>query len=1355
MRLGRCFVCVLVLVPGVAFSAATLGSCESKARSLTASQKVSLVREWDEDNSEEGDDYVCFFKFTLSSYSSYSIWTDPDADVSLDVYTNNDDAFAEFECDTATDGTRYGRLGRSDWDEDDPDRVVYYVELRSKTNPGQSVALYAKDTYRSFEPVGSEDNRRNLAFSTSKKTERLGFLGGGYWMSASLLKNRIYRLYTTGGTEEQPIQFYLDEFVVSKQGDDETIVEYDDPIPMTDTNNASVLFSPVSAGTCYFFVQGGTNANFSMTYQLLPARTASAHNPQELSAANSFTATFVPGREIASWEFGDTIIDEQLFSIKLGKDERWAFETKGAAVPLKMVLYGPDGASLYENTSFDGMSYDVRVAYKAPTAGTYYVGVCQSDLKPYDEVTGGSVTLTAKKVPARNGVPDAWDAKDDANSGASGLVVMPANRTSVPAEVDVDGHGWHALGVTDWADTFVIAARKDLTYVLSVSLEDPSWNGNTLRASVYTVDGSTTRTISTLGNINPGSAKPLTFTATTNAAYYVRLSVAEGQGLDYPNYKVHAIAYSASGSGLGILTVNTPGAPSAQWSVGAETVKYPSGSSILIGGKPTVKLWPISGYRATVATTNVSVRAGTAPTVVSVMYSDTFDTTDDTADGATALTIKNVSTVYAKRTLWANDPVDYFSFAGRDGCYYDFSLKDVEGDDVVFSIVNAEKGTMAKDVTSVSQLILPKTASQYYLSVKNGADATKFGGYSLSGKLANVGNIKFAKTALAVKEDAPSVVLTVNRTAKDGSVRVKYGTVAGTAKPGTDYIAQNGVLSWANGDNKAKTITIKLMPDLVPVYEGNKMFSVQLKAIPAEERSSSEYPASIIGGNTCKITLTETSRVGTKVADAYAKKAPKLATVKTEAVPLETGTYYGVLAEDGSALTNGMPQLASVTFTASTANPAALSAKVALAGKTYSFSAKGWDADAEAGSRKKQFFLAQKVNWLNEDTGKTVPIMVTNTLTVTVASGATATSGGWLKAGGTAELVMNVPDANKKGYQEEICYCGDLYRKNVKIQRFLTAVTNFTGYYTVALVPEDATVSDGIPAGNGYLTLTVNNKGGVKVAGMLADGAIKPSVSVAACALKEDDTSANGYSMYIPVFLAKSPAVFGGTLRLYADADGVVVVDSSQPLIWNNDDARRTYSGEEGYRIVLDPAGGWYDTVINLQAYYKNYRFEVDTANISEFPTAALASGYRFVNTVQPHGKTVSLLGNVFSTEKKALVKSGKLNKFPDSVNPCNVQLKLARATGLVTGSFSLWSVNTGGTAQKEIAGVKHSGVLILARDAFSPLPDDVVSAGFCWKALKLGSKATRNWTFSAPFNLIGNDPGDIDWWADDWGAGP
>ena len=507
------------------------------------------------------------------------------------------------------------------------------------------------------------------------------------------------------------------------------------------------------------------------------------------------------------------------------------------------------------------------------------------------------------------------------------------------------------------------------------------------------------------------------------------------------------------------------------------------------------------------------------------------------------------------------------------------------------------------------------------------------------------------------------------------------------------------------------------------------------------------------------MTLTETARPTDTVESAYAKKAPKVATVKTEQVGLESGTFFGLLSEDGSVLTNGLPSLASVTLTASAANPAKLSAKVALAGKNYTFAATGWDEGEEDGTVSKELLLAQKVNKIDEETGRSVSVTVTNTLTITVASGATGTPDDWMRAGGTATLVMNVPDANNKGYQEEVVYRGSIYRNNAKIQDYLTAVTNFTGYYTVALAPEAVSAFDGIPAGNGYVTLTIDNKGTVKAAGMLADGATKPSLSVAACALVPDEASANGYSMRVPLYFAKSPVVFGGEMRLYADDSGTVVVDSCETLVWKNDNAALTYSGEEGYSIDLDPVGGFYDTIINLQTHYLNCAFQVETSGIDEFPEENLAAGYVFSTDVEPNGTPVALAGDVFSTAKKVLVKDGKLNDLAASVNPLNVQVKVARATGLVSGTFSLWSENEAGTAQKEITGFKHNGVLILARDELSPLSEEVAAAGFCYKAVKVtdvnpntGKTSSRNWTFSLPFNLLAVDQGEPDWWADDWG---
>ena len=103
--------------------------------------------------------------------------------------------------------------------------------------------------------------------------------------------------------------------------------------------------------------------------------------------------------------------------------------------------------------------------------------------------------------------------------------------------------------------------------------------------------------------------------------------------------------------------------------------------------------------------------------------------------------------------------------------------------------------------------------------------------------------------------------------------------------------------------------------------------------------------------------------------------------------------------------------------------------------------------------------------------------------------------------------------------------------------------------------------------------------------------------------------------------------------------------------------------------------------------------------------------------------------------------------------------MKLTRATGLVTGSFSVWSESEDGAKQKEVTGFKHAGVLLLARDAFAPIPEEVAVAGTATKALSWSEKnpdtgrtVSRKWTWSVPFNILGIDQGEPDWWADDWG---
>ena len=1366
---------IVIAVVGLCGSAwaANKGSCESEAASIDFSasgvtRTVTLGAEWNPPEDGVAGYYdktgagVYYFKATLKRSYAYTVWTDgitTNDDISVSCYAadpKNDDDWgpsADFMELEDFGGNQRFVLYADDWyideedkSENDPKSWTYYVQISG--NVGDQVTI----NFRSgaIVPAGRVENPRTISPNTNRNTLKdILQLDGDYLIRARLQAGRLYYFCTTGGTESKQLNMLVSG-EDDMDGGESSVETFDDPATLNDENNTGWYVIPSETGYYEIDIDGGSEneqAAFGFVYQMIPSRTIAAHPSTELSAANEFSAEFEAGYMSNTQKgFYDKIIDESLFNFAVVKGQRYLVQTEGATTNLLLRVYDAKGNTLYENKG-DGMTRNVRCAFEASSSGTYYVGVCQNIADEFVEAPAYTkARIRVEDASPVEGSPDAADPLDDTTDGATGLVPLPGKYSDKPLAIDPEGSDWHRLDATDWKDTFVIGVRKGLTYMLQTSLEIPGSAFNTLKAEVFTKSGTKEQFVACSGDINPDGASPLTFTATANGVYYVRLSVAEGQGLDYPAYKVHAMAYTTGPDALGVLTVNTYGTQQGTWSLDSEKLAYPGGSSVLVSGTHSIKFGSVKGFTQPTVQ-KVTVAAGTTPTVVDVYYSDTADPKDDTVAGATAWSLKNVETSF-ERTLWTTDAADNFSLAGKDGNYYDFALKNVTGD-AVFSITDATGNVYAENVTSVSQLVLPTSKAKYYLTVTHGTNAKADGSYTLTGFLATVGAIKFAKTAVKTKENAANVTVTVNRTGKDGAVRVKYGTVAGTAQPGVDYVAQSGELLWEAGDNKAKTITIPLIADLVAVYEGDKTFEVKLQPIEEDEKTATEYPATITD-DTCTITLTEVSKAGTTVASTYAAKAAKLATVKTEDVPLASGNFFGVLAEDGCALTNGFPKLASVTFTASAATPSALSAKVVLAGKTYTFKDKGWDYEDEE-TCEKTFELVSKVN----------NVAYTNTLVVALSAGKTSGEADWLAAGGEVSLTMNVPDANGKGVQEEIVYWGTLARENAKIQNYLNVVTNFTGYYTVALQP-DTWVGSGVPAGNGYLTLTVDNKGAVKVAGLLADGSTKLSLSAKACAIREESDSANGYAFYIPVFQAKSPYCVGGELRLFQQDDGKVVVDSSKLLMWYNDNAALTYDNEDGYQIELTPVGGWYDQIINLQTYYLTSALEASTTDLTEFPTESVASGFVVSLDADPNGQPVSVTADKFATAKKTLVKNGNLVDFTQGENICNVQVKLARATGLVTGSFSVWSENEDGTAQKEITGLKHNGVLLLSRDAAAPMSDEVVSAGFFTQTvtvvdenLDTGKKTNRKWTFSAPFNILGIDQGEPDWWADDWGTQP
>lgn len=101
-------------------------------------------------------------------------------------------------------------------------------------------------------------------------------------------------------------------------------------------------------------------------------------------------------------------------------------------------------------------------------------------------------------------------------------------------------------------------------------------------------------------------------------------------------------------------------------------------------------------------------------------------------------------------------------------------------------------------------------------------------GFGSQAQAANpYGLVKWSANKYKVGEQEGSVFLQVKRT--DGGVgglTVKYGTQSHTAKPGTDYEATEGTLTWVNNDQSTKLIEITIHDD--NEHEETEQFNVVL-----------------------------------------------------------------------------------------------------------------------------------------------------------------------------------------------------------------------------------------------------------------------------------------------------------------------------------------------------------------------------------------------------------------------------------------------------------------------------------------------------------------------------------------------
>lgn len=1343
---------------------------EAKAIALTAkttvqSKAITLYKTTDKETKKVS--YVCYYKMTLQKGKPYTVWVDGTdmaagkvrlaAAYGKESWDWDIDApiarFDDIDCGVETrwhvSGKEWESKFDNDWEKqpyvpetggdwgddwgDDPvtpNTWTYYI-LVEGTKAG---VMSAKLNYVMAKKIPKGVAANPLVIKPTNDLQRLtltdGFMGDYYYIQVALKKGLCYRFSTDNGVAGNDLS--IDEafgFTGGQLG----------PYPAwKKSHNQAISFLPSANQTVTFRLQSskGYKATGKIKFFVEKSLAIAKHKSSKLTIGKGIY--FYPGyRNVPDSGYFDLIPDEKLFKLSTVKGKNYVIETTGASAlaPIVATLYDASGNILETNRSKGSDSPDVRVHFTAAKAGTYYIGVCE-DQPIFEEKTPKykKACITAYQV--------------GTITKSTKVSPLPTDKLVKPATVDTKGGATINFGKNCWYATANFAAMAGTSYALSVNFTSASnTETNKLSAEIYKTKVSSANLVKK-STFTPGTT--LTFKATVSGTYYVRIRPAAGEALDYKPVRIHAIGYLADGTKCGALKVTLTGAD-GKWMIGSDKAQYASGTSVIVPiGTKTLNFTAVKGY-----TTPASVKAKALRNQVvevgDIYYTDKWDPKDDATKYPTTWKVTGSTTKVTGHTLWKPDKYDCFSFTSA-GYHYTFKLTDFGEGDHVITVKGPDGTVYVAKKTYMTRVLLPKASKPYTIIVGHKTTTNVGGAYTLTGRYENLGVVKFAKAEYTAKDSATSVSLYATRTGTKGDCRVKYSIVAGTAKAGVNYIASTGYVSWKDGDKASKKISIRLVPKAIPVKSADLKFTVKLQDASTAKVNDgltklleAAFPSfKTYASTTVKIANSATYKTAAAAyASVYTDKKYKPSNPETDAY-LRTGTFYGLVAETGTALTNGAPEFGSVTLTVvggKTVNADTLSAKVLIAGRTYAFKTaageKAWDGKTEQGYRVKTL---RKVVACEDGE-------YTNELTVAVSDGKAAT--GWNKSVCTASLKLRIPDVAGNGGQTDIAYTGSLYRRNGKVQAYLDTAFKFDGYYTVSLVPNEIVGTDygaadrGVPSGNGYLTIAVDNKGGAQIAGLLPDQT-PIAVSATACTLKYDSASATKYAMIIPVYQANSNSCFAAELRLFMQADAKhldgkgykTVVDSKGLTYWNCDDGSVTEDGVQGWRMTCVPVGGWYDKLANLQGYYNSQAKSFEAGSPNAFPSELLGEGYEYV--AYPHGVSVDLTGDKFSTPLRSLVVDGdnpNLHDFDASVNPCNVKVTFNRATGVSSGTSSAWISN--GTAEKQLGGFTHFGVLTIDRDTRSGitggLDAEVLISGGLVKPISVDG---RTWMFSIPFEV-------------------
>ena len=364
-------------------------------------------------------------------------------------------------------------------------------------------------------------------------------------------------------------------------------------------------------------------------------------------------------------------------------------------------------------------------------------------------------------------------------------------------------------------------------------------------------------------------------------------------------------------------------------------------------------------------------------------------------------------------------------------------------------------------------------------------------------------------------------------------------------------------------------------------------------------------------------------------------------------LPVETmGNFNGwVTVTNGAEIVQG---LATMTV----ASSGKMSGKLILPGKALSFS-------APAGYNTLTDGKLMVMNGLSATYKKEPPIPLTLSVSTNAPGVVLLTS-----ADGTVTAHLN-----RNGWSDKVLTAERDAAMRLALNNPAGSLSKApSGYYTLTIPATDESVAAGL-AGTGYMTLTLDKKGKVKVAGKLADGT---SVSLSGVLLLDDGNVPYVMLLVSPraysggAFIVSLSVYFSGCARLSGNA------------LWENRNPKATAIEGDGFSFTLSVAGGWYAKAETLRQMYV---------------------GHDGVSA-ETLGSPVYLGFNAKGT--------GLITPACDEANPACLKVSLKSTTGLFSGSFREPALDGKKDVTRKLFGVLTQGDADVAGAGFSLFPQTV-----------------------------------------------